>query len=255
MWYTFCHCYYCDCLNSLVKTKANICFIGSLHIHFCYIFKISKNWQCRSNQNSFSVSVFHKSICNNSVAATTVHNCHLIKAKANAHLIRSLLKGCYASKYFKNLHLWNQSALIFNVNCFLCPFAATIMEKIFHVKHILSLPLQMIPHTLVKAKADTCLIGSLCKGYYIKKFKKRTSTEPIRIDLECQYIHLSICNSYDRNIFHLIHIMLLLILLILHCLVEAKADTCVIGSLCKGYYIEKYIKLTFPDPIRIDFQC
>jgi hypothetical protein len=80
----------------------------------------------------------------------------------------------------------------------------------------------LILNCLVEAKADTRLIGSLRKGYYIAKYIKLTSTDQIRIDFQCQYIHLSICNSNDRNIFHLVHIMLLLILLILHCLVEAK---------------------------------
>jgi hypothetical protein len=129
------------------------------------------------------------------------------------------------------------------------------MTETYFMLHILSLLQQMILHCLVEAKADTCVIGSLRKGYYIEKYIKLTSTDPIRMDFQCQYLLMSICNSNDRNIFHLIHIMLLLILLILHCLVEAKADTCVIGSLRKGYYIEKYIKLTSTDPIRNVFQC
>ncbi len=73
--------------------------------------------------------------------------------------------------------------------------------KIFHVKHILSLLLRMIHDTLVKAKEDTRLIGSLRKGYYIEKYIKLTSTDPIRIDFQCQYFLMSICNNNGEKYF------------------------------------------------------
>ncbi len=101
------------------------------------------------------------------------------------------------------------------------------MEKIFHV----SLLLQLILDALVKAKEDTRLIGSLCKGYYIAKYIKLTSTDRIRIDFQCQYFIMSICNN-NGKIFHVKHILSLLLQMILHALVKAKAYTRLIGSLC-----------------------
>ncbi len=77
---------------------------------------------------------------------------------------------------------------------------ATIMEKIFHLIHILLLLILLILNCLVEEKADTYLIGSLWKVYYIKKYTKLTSTDRIRIDFQCQYFIMSICNNNGKNI-------------------------------------------------------